>query len=63
MITRKYILVPKKENFFIRHWCCINEKPITTETQTKVEYATHVVSTKIKVCLIKQEQNFQINLI
>jgi hypothetical protein len=50
MITRKYILVPKKENFFIRHWCCINEKPITTETQTKVEYATHVVSTKIKVC-------------
>ncbi|UJR14725.1 hypothetical protein I4U23_001718 [Adineta vaga] len=31
------------------HWCCINEQPITTVTQTKIEYATHVVATKTKV--------------
>ncbi|CAF3038228.1 unnamed protein product [Rotaria sp. Silwood2] len=25
------------------HWCCINEQPITTVTQTKIDHATHVV--------------------
>ncbi|CAF0994378.1 unnamed protein product [Rotaria sp. Silwood1] len=31
------------------HWCCINEQPITTVTETKIEHATHVVATKTKV--------------
>ncbi|CAF1212848.1 unnamed protein product [Adineta ricciae] len=31
------------------HWCCINEQPITTETQTKIEYGTRTVATKTKV--------------
>ncbi|CAF1064416.1 unnamed protein product [Rotaria sordida] len=31
------------------HWCCINEQPVTTVTQTKVEHATHTVATKTKV--------------
>ena len=31
------------------HWCCINEQPVTTDTQTKVEYATRVVATKTRV--------------
>lgn len=32
-----------------RHWCCVNEQPITTVTETKVEHATRVVTTKTKV--------------
>ncbi|CAF1631541.1 unnamed protein product [Adineta ricciae] len=31
------------------HWCCINEQPITTVTETKIEHATRVVATKTKV--------------
>ncbi|CAF1520962.1 unnamed protein product [Rotaria magnacalcarata] len=31
------------------HWCCINEQPITSETRTKIEHATRVVTTKTKV--------------
>jgi len=31
------------------HWCCINEQPITTATETKVVHATRTVATKTKV--------------
>jgi hypothetical protein len=52
-MLRKYFsfFLSKKESFCfsIRHWCCVNEQPITTETQTKIEYGTHVVTTKTKV--------------
>ncbi len=51
---RKFILLLLKFCIFNRHWCCINEQPITTVTETKIEYATHVVATKTKVLLNKK---------